>query len=42
MIQWNDGLNLGVKALDDDHKKILLITNNLSEAISNGKKKRCN
>lgn len=39
MIQWNDGLNLGVKALDDDHKKILLITNNLSEAISNGEKK---
>jgi len=35
MIEWNDGLNLGVKALDDDHKKLLQIINRLSSAIGN-------
>jgi len=35
MIKWNEGLNLGVKILDDDHKKILDIINELTLAISN-------
>ncbi|NOQ30511.1 MAG: bacteriohemerythrin [Helicobacteraceae bacterium] len=38
MIQWNDGLSLGVKVLDDDHKKLLKIINHLSEAIDNDAK----
>jgi len=33
MIKWNDGLNLGVKALDDDHKKLLDIINSLSLSL---------
>jgi two-component system cell cycle response regulator len=35
MISWNDGLNIGVKEIDDDHKKLLNIINSLSLAISN-------
>ncbi|WP_294964763.1 bacteriohemerythrin [Sulfurimonas sp.] len=35
MINWNDGLSIGVKEVDDDHKKLLNIINNLSIAISN-------
>lgn len=35
MVKWNEGLNLGVKAIDDDHKKLLDIINKLSFAISN-------
>lgn len=33
MINWNNGLNIGVKELDDDHKNILKIINTLSVAI---------
>ena len=33
MIQWNDGLSVGVKALDDDHKKLLEVINKLSTCI---------
>lgn len=36
MIQWHEGLSLGVKALDDDHKKLLHIINKLSDAIKDG------
>lgn len=35
MIEWNEGLTLGVKVLDDDHKNLLNIINKLSLAISN-------
>jgi diguanylate cyclase (GGDEF)-like protein/hemerythrin-like metal-binding protein len=35
MVEWNEGLSLGVKALDDDHKNLLNIINKLSLAISN-------
>lgn len=35
MIEWNEGLNLGIKTIDDDHKKILHIIGKLSEAINN-------
>lgn len=35
MIKWNEGLNLGVKILDDDHKELLRIIGKLSEAIDN-------
>ena len=37
MIKWNEGLNLGVKVLDDDHKKLLEIINELLDAISDDK-----
>ena len=33
MLKWNEGLSLGVKQLDDDHKKLLDIINKLSTAI---------
>ncbi len=33
MINWNDGLSVGVKSIDDDHKKLLEIINTLSQAI---------
>ncbi|MDD2448117.1 MAG: bacteriohemerythrin [Sulfurimonas sp.] len=36
MIQWHEGLSLGVKAIDDDHKKLLNIINTLSDAIKDG------
>jgi len=39
MIKWNEGLNLGIKVLDDDHKKLLYIIGKLSRAISNNEKK---
>ena len=35
MVEWNEGLSLGVKTLDDDHKNLLNIINKLSLAISN-------
>ena len=31
MIEWNDGLNLGVEDLDNDHKNLLRIINSLSD-----------
>jgi diguanylate cyclase (GGDEF)-like protein/hemerythrin-like metal-binding protein len=39
MIEWNEGLNLGVKILDDDHKELLHIIGKLSKAIDNNEKK---
>ncbi len=33
MIQWHEGLSLGVNSLDDDHKQLLNIINKLSDAI---------
>ncbi|RLA77596.1 MAG: diguanylate cyclase [Epsilonproteobacteria bacterium] len=35
MIEWNDGLTLGIKAIDDEHKELLKIINELSQAHSN-------
>ncbi|MEA2091766.1 MAG: hemerythrin domain-containing protein, partial [Campylobacterota bacterium] len=37
MIEWNNGLNIGIKSLDDDHKKLLEIMNELLDAISDDK-----
>ena len=39
MIEWNEGLNLGIRVLDDDHKEILRLIGKLSKAISNNEKK---
>ncbi|MCX6052555.1 MAG: bacteriohemerythrin [Campylobacterales bacterium] len=33
MIQWDDGLSVGIEIIDNDHKKLLSIINQLSEAI---------
>jgi len=35
MIEWSEGLNLGIKDLDDDHKQLLNIINELLDAINN-------
>ena len=35
MIDWNNGLSLGVEAIDKDHKKLLEIVNRLSYYIEN-------
>jgi len=40
MIEWNDGLNIGVETLDEDHKKLLQIINNISIAINNNESKK--
>ena len=34
MIEWNNGLNLGVKFLDEEHKLLLELTNKLSLSIA--------
>ena len=34
MIDWNNGLNIGIKVLDDEHKQLLMIVNELASAIS--------
>ncbi|MCW8838863.1 MAG: bacteriohemerythrin [Thiovulaceae bacterium] len=39
MIEWNEGLNLGIKALDDDHKRLLQLINSLSESIDKNEPK---
>ncbi|MCK9491161.1 MAG: bacteriohemerythrin [Sulfurimonas sp.] len=36
MIKWHEGLSLGVKSIDDDHKQLLNIINRLSDAIRDG------
>jgi hemerythrin-like metal-binding protein len=33
LMAWNDKLSVGVKVLDDDHKKLLAIANELYDAI---------
>jgi len=35
MIKWDDGLNIGIKSLDDEHKNLLDIVNQLYESIYN-------
>jgi len=37
MIEWDEGFSIGVKTLDDDHKKILQIVNELLLCISDDK-----
>ena len=39
MIRWNSGLALGIKQIDDDHKKLLTIINKLSELPGKGDSK---
>ncbi|MFA6195772.1 MAG: bacteriohemerythrin [Sulfurimonas sp.] len=33
MVQWDDGLSVGIEILDNDHKRLLSIINQLSSAI---------
>ena len=40
MINWNDGLLIGVKVVDDDHKNLLDIINKLSEAVNEDTNKK--
>jgi len=35
-IEWQPRLNLGVKQIDDQHKRLVLLTNNLISAIQSG------
>lgn len=37
LFSWDEGMTLGVKALDDDHKKLISLVNDLDEAIQNNK-----
>ena len=37
---WNDKLSVGVKQVDDDHRKLLAMANNLYEAIEAGRGKQ--
>lgn len=34
-VEWCDGLNTGVKEIDNDHKQILFLINQISDAIEN-------
>lgn len=38
-IIWNNGMNLGVKAIDDDHKRLLDTINELYDAINSNNEK---
>lgn len=33
VLQWNDKMSVGVEALDDDHKKLLGMVNELNDAV---------
>ena len=35
-IEWNDGMSVGVKAIDNDHKHLILLIDSLSSAIELG------
>lgn len=35
-IEWNDGMSVGVESIDEDHKTLLLLINEINEAINNG------
>src|ERR1035437_1544712 len=37
LITWNDNLSVGVKALDDDHKRLVGMINELHDAIMLGR-----
>jgi hemerythrin len=39
LMTWNDKLSVGVKVLDDDHKKLIGIINELNEGLSLGQGK---
>lgn len=32
---WNEGMSVGIEAIDNDHKKIISIIDAISEAIDN-------
>ena len=34
-IEWNDGMSVGVESIDEDHKTLLLLVNEINEAINN-------
>jgi len=34
-IEWNDGMSVGVESMDQDHKALLLLINEINEAINN-------
>jgi len=36
-IEWNDGMSVGVESIDNDHKKLILLIDALSNAIESGK-----
>ncbi|WP_114326097.1 bacteriohemerythrin [Candidatus Colwellia aromaticivorans] len=35
-IEWNDGMSVGVESIDEDHKTLLLLINEINDAINNG------
>lgn len=37
LIMWNDGLSVNIKALDDQHKKLIKLINEMHEAMKAGK-----
>jgi hemerythrin-like metal-binding protein len=34
-VEWNEGMSVGVESLDQDHKILLLLINEINEAINN-------
>ncbi|WP_419784509.1 bacteriohemerythrin [Maridesulfovibrio sp.] len=37
-VEWNDGLNLGIKEIDDQHKELVEMVNGVLEAFERGEK----
>lgn len=38
LMSWNDNLSVGVKVLDDDHKKLIGLLNELHDGITGGQR----
>ncbi len=39
-IEWSDGLSVGVEVFDKEHKQLINLVNNLSQALSSGSAKK--
>jgi hemerythrin len=39
LIEWNDGLKIGIGVIDDQHKQLVKLTNELNDAMKSGKAK---
>ena len=40
LIEWNDAFSVGIKKLDDHHKKFFSIINTLHDAMKNGEEEK--
>lgn len=38
-MEWNDSLSVGVQQIDNEHKKLVVLVNDLNDSMKNGKSK---